>query len=78
MTFSKAFAEVSLTKESTSSGVGGRPVRSKVARRIRVRLSASATGFRLLFSSSRKDEAVNGVRTQALFMTCGTGGFLTG
>ena len=42
----------SATNASTSSGVGGRPVRSNVTRRIRVRRSASATGVSP-FSSSR-------------------------
>ncbi len=43
---------------STSSGVGGRPVRSNVARRISVRLSAAGAGRSPCASSSRQDEAI--------------------
>ena len=39
-----AFGELSAQYASTSAGVGGRPVRSNVARRIRVRLPAGRAG----------------------------------
>ena len=51
-TFSKAFGPVSLTNVSTSSGVGGRPVRSKLTRRIKVLRSAAAEGVRPCCSNS--------------------------
>ena len=51
--------EASSRKASISSGVGGRPVRSKVTRRIRVSLSASPTGLSPSRSSRGQDEAVD-------------------
>ena len=42
--WSKASGDVSSTNASTSSGVGGRPVRSKVARRISVALVGRGGG----------------------------------
>ena len=41
---SKAAGDASASKAATSSGVGGRPIRSNVARRISVLLSASGDG----------------------------------
>ena len=41
ITFSQASGDVSLTNASISSGVGGRPIRSNVTRRMSVRRSAS-------------------------------------
>src|SRR5260221_256486 len=46
ITFGQASGELSFKKASISSGFGGSPIRSKVARRIKVRLSASAAGAR--------------------------------
>src|SRR2546428_13686195 len=45
-TFSNACGESSLTKACTSSGVGSRPVKSSVARRISVILPAGGEGLR--------------------------------
>ena len=50
--------DASPAKASTSSGVGGRPCRSNVSRRISVRRSASAEGARSL-SSELQDEGVD-------------------
>ena len=44
---------------STSSGVGGRPIRSNVARRIKARRSAGATGMQPLRLELPEDEAVD-------------------
>ena len=48
------------TNASTSSGVGGRPVRSKVTRRMSVRRSAGGAGVEALRFELREDEAVDG------------------
>src|SRR5436853_150701 len=65
----------SFRKASTSPAVGGNPVRSKVARRISVRLSHGGDGLMPLPSSfSRMNESM-GVFVHALFLTLGTGGF---
>ena len=50
-TFANASGELSARNASISSGVGGMPVRSSVARRISARLSAGATGFSPSLSS---------------------------
>src|SRR5262245_32703068 len=46
MTLAKAWDDRSATKASISSTVGGKPSRSKVARRIKVRRSAGRAGFK--------------------------------
>ena len=53
--------ESSARNASISSGVGGRPVRSKVARRISVRLSAGGDRAQALGLELRQDEAVDRV-----------------
>ena len=55
-TFAKASSELSATNARTSSGEGGRPIKSKLTRRIRAWRPASATGFKPLASraDSRK------------------------
>ncbi|MFO0958434.1 MAG: hypothetical protein U0800_13555 [Isosphaeraceae bacterium] len=46
-----ASGESSCSKARISPGIGGRPIRSKEARRIQARRSASAAGFRPASSS---------------------------
>src|SRR5437762_897238 len=67
MSLAKASEEVSAMKASTSSGEGGRPIRSKKARRIRVRLSAAATGLRPFsthFSATKESMGVAALRSE--------------
>ncbi len=45
MTRANALGELSARNASTSSGEGGRPIKSNVARRIKVRLSAGSAGL---------------------------------
>ena len=52
---------VSCSKARTSSGVGGRPIRSSESRRIRVRRSASGDGVMPFASSVLEDERVDRV-----------------
>ena len=54
MTFLYAFVLDSARNMSTSAAVGGSPVKSNVARRISVRLSAGAAGARFFSSSFAK------------------------
>src|SRR5204863_5346219 len=60
------------------SGVGGRPTKSKEARRIRVRLSAGGLGFSSFSSSFVTIKLSTGVLSQDVSFTSGTAGFLTG
>ena len=71
MSLSKASGELSLTKVLISLGVGGRPVRSNVARRMSVRLSVGGEKLRPLAFSLRRRKASMG-----FFVSFGTGGFL--
>src|SRR5205807_1135410 len=59
-------------------GVGGKPVRSREARRISVRRSAGGEGFSPLASSFASTKASIGVFTHARSFTIGTAGFRTG
>ena len=52
-------ATASLTNSSTSSGVGGRPVRSRLNRRASVRRSASGAGVKPGGFQPRRDETVD-------------------
>ena len=70
--------EGSLMKASTSAGVGGRPVRSKVTRRMSVARSASGEGESPSASRRARMKASMGLRIQAEFFTAGRGGFFTG
>ena len=73
-TFANASGESSVRNASTSSGVGGRPVRSNVARRISVRLSAGGAGVSPFASSfARMKRSIVGERPAASF-TAGGGG----
>jgi hypothetical protein len=74
----KAWGDLSFSKASISAAVGGRPVRSRVARRRRVRRLAGAVGFRFLASRAERMKASMGVLTQALFLTAGGAGLATG
>src|SRR5262249_44687376 len=69
--------EESLRKARTSSGVGGRPVKSRYKRRISVRRSAGVTGLRWFISSVATMKASIGLRTQRVALTDGTAGRLT-
>ena len=74
-----ASGDSSARNASTSSGVGGSPVRSNVARRIRTRLSAGRAGFRPSLLERGKDESVDRVPRPARHRrTCGTLGLRTG
>src|SRR5689334_16367939 len=61
MTLANAFVELSMRKAWTSCGVGGRPVRSKVARRMSVRLSAVLAGGEIFLFEFLEDEIVDWV-----------------
>ena len=74
MSFSYASADLSFTKASVSAGVGGRPVKSYVARRIKVNLSAAGAGERPLDSSLARMKASMGLRTHLRFLTRGVSG----
>ena len=56
---------MSARKASISSGVGGRPIRSKVARRSSVRRSAGAAGVRPFACNCWRMKASTGLRVQA-------------
>src|SRR6185503_10758813 len=77
-TFSYAPAELSERNALTSSGVGGRPMRSKYTRRSKAVLLAGGAGARPFFSSLSSTNASMGFFTQAAFFTFGTAGILTG
>jgi hypothetical protein len=55
----KGFRRSSATKALTSSGVGGKPIRSYVARRMSVRFSASAVGSELRLLNPREDKVID-------------------
>ncbi len=55
----RPWASWSRTKASISSGVGGRPVRSKVTRRIRVARSAGGRGLQSGFLEAGENEGVD-------------------
>ena len=74
MTLAKASGDSSFRKASTSSGVGGRPVRSKLARRMSVRLSAGAARLSPLSANFAMMNASIGLRER----TAGTAGFVIG
>src|SRR5262249_23874953 len=60
------------------SGVGGKPVRSKLARRINSRLPAGPAGFKFCCSSFARMKRSIAVRAQAASRTLGGVGLLTG
>src|SRR5262249_55296419 len=70
-TLLNASGERSARNAATSSGVGGRPMRSSDARRSSVILSARAAGRRCFASSSERTNASIGVRTHARFAGAG-------
>ena len=75
--------EVSRTNASISSGVGGSPIRSSVARRISVRFPAGRTGFKFCDSSlARMNLSMAPLELialpQALSLTGGGSGLRTG
>jgi hypothetical protein len=74
-TFSYASGDSSFTNATTSSGVGGRPVRSNVTRRISVSRDASDDGLSPFSSSRLRMNASIGLRTQAGCATVGASGF---
>ena len=78
MTFSKALGELSSIKASISAGVGGSPVRSKVARRMSVVLFAAGAGLRPFSSNFAKTKRSRGDFAQALFLTFGIAGIVGG
>ena len=59
-------------------GVGGRPIKSKVARRISVRLPAGATGFSPRDSRPARMKRSMAVLGQLSSLTTGIGAFRTG
>ena len=59
---------------ATSSGDGGNPMRSRYSRRRRTCFGASGRGVSPRRSCSRAINESTGLRTQAVFFTCGTGG----
>ena len=65
-------------ERSTSSGVGGRPVRSKVTRRSSVRLSAGGEGWSPSASSRASTNRSMSEIGQCLSFTDGVGGLPTG
>ena len=69
---------MSFTNASTSAGVGGSPVRSKVSRRMSVRRSAGAAGLRLFASSFARINRSTGVMHHVPFFTAGNAGRRTG
>ena len=66
------------TKASTSSGVGGKPVRSNVARRISTRFSAGGAGCKPFCSNAARMNSSIGDLIQATCFTVGSGGFAGG
>ena len=60
-----------VTKALYSAGVGGRPVRSRVTRRSKVRRSAGGAGFSPFASNFARIKASMGVRTHDGFLTSG-------
>src|SRR3954447_17028590 len=73
-TFSYALEDESFTNASTSAGVGGRPVRSKVTRRIKAPLGAEGLGASP--SVSRRDvmKLSIGFLAESACLTAGTAG----
>ena len=69
---------VSARNASTSSGVGGRPIRSRVSRRISVVRSAGGDGARPSVSSRASTNRSIGFLTQAASRTGGAAGRRTG
>ena len=78
MSNSHAFARVSATKARTSSGVGGRPVRSNVARRINASREASGACETPAASRRASTNRSTGVRTHASSRTAGGAGATSG
>src|SRR5579862_9111202 len=70
-TLANASGEVSARNASISCGVGGSPVKSKVARRIKVRLSAGGEGLSRLDSSLARMKLSIAALAQCLFLTLG-------
>ena len=64
--------DASSRKACSSSGVGGRPIRSRYTRRSSTALGASGRGFRPRCSCSAATNASIGLRTQPAFLTAGT------
>src|SRR5690349_6849199 len=78
MTLAKAPGDRSASKAAISSGVGGRPIKSNVARRMSVRRSGAGDGARPFASNRARINRSIEVRGQLPFLTCGGAGFLTG
>ena len=74
----KASGAASLTKVSTSAGVGGSPVRSKQARRSNVLFSASGENLIFCFDSASTRNASTGVRARSLGFVAGIAGWRIG
>src|SRR5207237_572767 len=78
MTFAYAAGDVSARNVSTSAGVGGRPVRSNVARLMRVRRSACFAGISPFSSSPARMKLSIPFVGHHLFLTSGIGLDCTG
>src|SRR3954471_23840955 len=78
MTLANASGAVSARNASTSSGVGGRPIRSSVARRISVRRSAGFTGSRPSRSRRARMKRSTSVFGHSAFFTDGAAGCASG
>ena len=74
-TLGEALSEVSFRKASTCCGVGGRPIRSRYARRSNRRLSTRGLGAMPAASSFARMKRSMGVRTQPSFLTAGSSPF---
>src|SRR5436309_810478 len=74
----KASGAPSARNAATSSGVGGRPVRSKVTRRIKARLSAGGAGLSWFASRPARMKRSIGDLIQASSLTGGGAGVRTG
>ncbi len=70
----QGIGRASSTNESISAGVGGRPCRSYVRRRMSVARSATGAGRILAHSSLERMNRSTGVRTQSVCRTPGRGG----
>jgi hypothetical protein len=64
-------SDMSDTKAVISSGVGSRPVKSSVTRRMSVAGSASGAGVRSFFSNSARTKRSRSFFGQAVFFTAG-------
>ena len=69
---------MSFWKAEISSGVGGSPVKSRVARRIKSSLLANGTGFRACFSRFARKNLSIFVFAHFVSFTAGTAGVESG